>query len=541
LATPVTLAHAPIDPSAKLECVSYAPFRGTQTPLNTKLIISPEQIQEDLIQLAKVSQCIRTYSVDNGLEKVPELASKVGLKVLLGIWIGNGRLKNAQLIETAIALTRDYPDTVQAIIVGNEVLLHGDMTPADLGALIRSVKARVQVPVSYADVWEYWLRYREIAEDVDFITIHVLPYWEDFPVRAERAAAHVGAIEKRVALAFPGKEILIGETGWPSSGRMREAALPSRTNQARVVSEILDLAKREHFRVNLIEAYDASWKREWEGTVGGNWGLFDGVHRELKYPAGVAISNFPFWKQQMGSGMALAIAVFAVAWLTLRRQPWTPRLACWIAIAVSATTAGILLGVAADKLYHESYGFGRWLAWGSLLAAAIASPLCCANALMSGRTMPTFLELIGPGEGRTHSPSTMALGLVLAVITLTATEIALGLVFDPRWRDFPFASLTMAAVPFCTLALLNRPMSGARPVAEAVFATLFAGAALFAIFNEGSHNWQALWTSGAYFLLGATLWQARSVAVAEKTSAVAITIPQMDVSAGKVPALNPAE
>jgi glucan 1,3-beta-glucosidase len=155
--------------------------------------------------------------------------------------------------------------------------------------------------------------------------------------------------------------------------------------------------------------------------------------------------------------------------------------------------------------------------------------------------MPAFLELIGPGEGRTHSPSTMALGLVLAVITLTATEIALGLVFDPRWRDFPFASLTMAAVPFCTLALLNRPMSGARPVAEAVFAALFAGAALFAIFNEGSHNWQALWTSGAYFLLGATLWQARSVAVAEKTSAVAITIPQMDVSAGKVPALNPAE
>ncbi len=170
LATPVTLAHAPIDRSAKLDCVSYAPFRGTQTPLNTKLIISPQQIQEDLAQLAKVSHCIRTYSVDNGLEKVPELASKVGLKVLLGIWIGNGRLKNALLIETAVALAGDYPDTVKAIIVGNEVLLHGDMTPSDLGALIRSVKARVKVPVSYADVWEYWLRYREIAEDVDFVT-----------------------------------------------------------------------------------------------------------------------------------------------------------------------------------------------------------------------------------------------------------------------------------------------------------------------------------------------------------------------------------
>ena len=50
LATPVTLARAPIDPAAKLYCVSYAPFRDDQTPLNPDLIVSPEQIQEDLIE-----------------------------------------------------------------------------------------------------------------------------------------------------------------------------------------------------------------------------------------------------------------------------------------------------------------------------------------------------------------------------------------------------------------------------------------------------------------------------------------------------------
>ena len=398
LATPVTLARAPIDPAAKLECVSYAPFRGSQTPFNPKLIVSPEQIEEDLVELAKVTQCVRTYSVDNGLDKVPELASKVGLKVLLGIWIGNNRTKNALLIDTAVSLAKDYPDAVKAIIVGNEVMLHGDMTPGDLRETIRSVKARVSVPVSYADVWEYWLRYRELSDVVDFVTVHILPYWENSPVRAEDAAAHVVAIAKQVAVAFPGKEVLIGETGWPSNGRMRDGAIPSRTNQARVVSEILDLAKREHFHVNLIEAYDASWKREWEGTVGGNWGLFDGTSRQLKYPPGVAISNYPLWKRQMASGMALAIAVFAAALLTLRRKPWTPRLASWVAVGISATTAGILLGVAADKMFYESYGVGGWLRWGSLLAAAIASPLFCANALMSGRALPTFLRTDRPAR-----------------------------------------------------------------------------------------------------------------------------------------------
>ena len=97
LATPVALTRAPIDDAAKLECVSYAPFRNDQTPHDPTLIVSPEQIAEDLGELAKVSKCIRTYSIDNGLDKVPELASRVGLKVLLGVWIGRDRAKNAHL------------------------------------------------------------------------------------------------------------------------------------------------------------------------------------------------------------------------------------------------------------------------------------------------------------------------------------------------------------------------------------------------------------------------------------------------------------
>src|SRR5580704_172935 len=513
LATPISLARAPIDPNAKLLCVSYAPFRGEQTPLSPATHISAGQISEDLAQLVKISDCVRTYSIENGLDQVPELASKVGLKVIQGIWLSSNRQKNAAQISTGIRLARQYPSTITALVVGNEVLLRGEMTQSDLAATIRLVKAQVSVPVTYADVWEFWLRYRELYDAVDFITIHILPYWEDFPIRAKYAAAHVEQIRRRMEVAFPGKEILSGETGWPSAGRMRDGALPSRTNQARVVSEILDMAKRDSFRVNLIEAYDQPWKRQLEGTVGGYWGLFDSVRRAVKYPPGEAISNYPFWKMQMGCGMALSVFVFGAAWLTLRRRPWTPRLASWIAVGLSATTAGILLGVAADKMFFESYGFGRWLTWGALLAAAIASPLLCANALMSGRPLPTFLELLGPREGRTLSFATMLLGLALLVTTLIGAETALGFVFDPRYRDFPFAALTMAVVPFSSLMLLNRPSQGPRPIAEGVFAGLFAASALYTVFNEGADNWQSLWTCAAYLLFAVTLWRARAVQI----------------------------
>ncbi|MCK1641052.1 beta-(1-6) glucans synthase [Bradyrhizobium sp. 157] len=511
LATPVALTRAPIDDASKLECVSYAPFRNDQTPHDPTLIVKPEQIAEDLKELAKVSKCIRTYSIDNGLDKVPELASRVGLKVLLGVWIGRDRAKNAQLADIAVSLVKDHPGTVAALIIGSEVLLRGDMTVGDLRQTIQSVKPRVDIPVTYADVWEFWLRYREVGADVDFVTAHFLPYWEDIPPRAEDAAAHVDDVRKQVVAAFPGKEILIGETGWPSHGRMRDGALASRVNQARFISEILERARRDNFRVNLFEAYDEPWKRRWEGTVGGYWGLFDGAERKLKYPAGVAISNYPFWKLQMAGGLLLCLCVFAVAWFTPKRQP---ALSSWAAVAASATAGGILLGISIDKMLQESYGLGGWLVQGFLLTAAVTAPLLATCALMSGRGLPAFLEVLGPRKGLTPLFMSNILGVMLIVTTLIAAQTALSLVFDARWRDFPFAALTMAVVPFWTLAFLNGSKSGERPLAEAVFAALFALAAIYIVFNEGFQNWQAMWTGAVYLLLGSALWRGRTPAVA---------------------------
>ena len=510
LAIPTILARAPIDPNAKLQCISYAPFRGHQTSLSPATQVSREQIAEDLAELAKISDCVRTYATDLGLDQIPELAAKVGLKVIQGIWLDRDRQKNLTQISTGIRLAREYPGTITALVVGNEVLLRGEMTASDLAATIRSVKAQVTVPVTYADVWEFWLRNREISDAVDFVTLHILPFWEDVPVPAEFAAAHADAIRRRMASVFPGKEILIGEIGWPSEGRMRESALPSRTNQARVVSEILDLARRENFRVNLFEAYDELWKQQLEGTVGGYWGLFDSVRRTPKYPPGVPISNFPLWKLQMSGGMALAILVFGTAWLTLRRKPWQPPLVSWFAVGISATTAGILFGVAAQKMFYESYGTGSWLLSGALLGAATASPVFGANALMSGRASPTFLELLGPKDYRTLSGLATVHGLAWLVTIVIGTETALGLVFDPRYKDFPFAALTMAAVPFAAMTLLDRPTKGIRPMAESIFAGVFLVAAIYTGLNEGPDNWQSLWTCAAYMLLAVTLWRARA-------------------------------
>ena len=169
------------------------------------------------------------------------------------------------------------------------------------------------MPVTYADVWEFWLRHRDVAAAVDFITIHILPYWEDHPIPVGQAARHVDRIRQQIVDAFPGKEVFLGEFGWPSAGRMREGALPSPVNAARVLHEVVALGKRENYRVNLIEAYDQPWKRKLEGTVGGHWGLFDAYERRAKFAWGGAVSNHPNWRWQAAGGVGFAALVFVAA------------------------------------------------------------------------------------------------------------------------------------------------------------------------------------------------------------------------------------
>ena len=177
------------------------------------------------------------------------------------------------------------------------------MSATDLGAIIREVKSQVSMPVTYADVWEFWLRYSDLQNDVDFVTIHILPYWEDVPLPASVAAAHVDDIRKKVAAAIPNKEILIGEVGWPSAGRMREAARPSPSNQARVITETLELAQRENFRVNVIEAFDQPWKRALEGSTGRYWGIFDRATQAPKFSFCGVVSDHPHWSLQAAAGI----------------------------------------------------------------------------------------------------------------------------------------------------------------------------------------------------------------------------------------------
>ncbi|WP_256360694.1 hypothetical protein [Methylomonas koyamae] len=150
--------------------LSFAPFREGFSPLLEKFPLA-EHVDEDLRLLADKTQTIRTYSSLGGMQSTPELARKYGLQMIQGCWIDAIYLDNQREMEALIKSANANPDVVKRVIVGNEVLLRGEMDVDRLIGYIRAVKQAVKQPVSYADVWSMYMKHPQLINEVDFITI----------------------------------------------------------------------------------------------------------------------------------------------------------------------------------------------------------------------------------------------------------------------------------------------------------------------------------------------------------------------------------
>jgi glucan 1,3-beta-glucosidase len=485
-------------PGPTLPCVSYAPFRDAQSPFDETLVIAPEQIEADLRSLSRLTGCVRIYSIDQGLAQVPQIADRLGLEVLLGAWLSRDGARNAEEIAAVTALADAYPKTVKAVIVGNEVLLRREMPPDRLIAEIRTVAAAVAAPVTYADVWEFWLQHPQVATAVDFLTIHVLPYWEDRPVAADAAVAHVAQVAERMRRAFPGKPILIGEVGWPSRGRMREQALPSPLDQARFVREMLATAARDGLAINLMEGIDQPWKRRLEGTVGGFWGVLD-ADRRLKFPLSGPVSGEPLWLSAAGASAVLAL--LPILWATARRTPL--RWQNWVSLAAAAAAAGCSLVLAGLDVAVGSLSLLDWtLGLAELAVAAASVGLAGHVLLMRARVLPTpaspLIERVRASRVQSMDTTADVLGWLRLATLLGIAATSLCLAVDGRYRDFPTAAYAPPVACFLALAWLGRGRYGAARCAgeEAALAVIAIAAAAAVVASEGLGNIQALSWAG---------------------------------------------
>lgn len=481
LGKPIQLPDA-ASPTHKLQCASYTPFDKDQSPFDQPFRLRPARMDADLALLAERFQCIRTYSM-TGLEAIPALARKHGLKVMLGAWVNANPVDTDKEVQLLIAAANANPDVVSAVIVGNEALLRKEVTGERLAALIGEVKRQVKVPVTYADVWEFWLQHPQVAPAVDFLTIHLLPYWEDAPRGIDDALAHVADVRRVFGTRFAPKDILIGETGWPSEGRQRETAVPSRANEARFIRGFVAMAEANGWHYNLIEAFDQPWKRASEGAVGGYWGLYDADRQDKGVLEG-PVSNLQHWPQWL-----LASAVLMAAMLVLAGCPATTLGA--LLLPLLAAFGAACLGLWGELMRTHARFAGEWV-WAVLLAGL--------NLLVLAHAVLALARRAGWRE-RLFAWLEVRAGWWLLAAGFAAAVSMLAMVFDPRYRSFPTPALALPA-----LVYLLRPVAAAR--AEVALLAFIVGAGVLPqLYREGLQNQQAWGWAVVSVVMTAALWR----------------------------------
>ena len=483
---------------ALLPCVSYSPFRHREgrddiTPFNYLVSVSPAQIETDLRILKTLTNCVRTYGLSQGLDAVPAVARKLGMRVRMGLWLARDEAHNRRELDRGIALAREFKDVIDLLVVGNEVLLRREVSPEALGNYLKETRQRSPVPITYADVWEFWQRHAALAQHVDVVTVHILPYWEDEPVEVSRAADHVLSVAAKMQLQFANKRIWVGETGWPAAGRQRAGAVPGKVEQSRFLSDLVSRINTQtttqpnRSDYNVIEGFDQPWKRSFEGAMGGYWGLFDQFGQARVQIGGRIREDVHWWRGPLGALLAGAAALLAC---NIRRRPM-------VGVALSAALVGAVIPV-------------QWL----MVQQWDRSPREMAASIFLA-FLGTAVTWVSLQEKSTKIQDALRLALLFA----TATA-ALVLLLESRYRPFPwwwFLAPT-AALWAQRLRLGDRLQRASNEAL--LMGAVVAVCALGIMWAEGWRNLQAL-TYGALLLLLAAvvLWPRRTTTISASNTA----------------------
>jgi len=361
---------------------AFSPFHAGESP-QSGIYPSIAQIRSDLALVAKHTHDIRTYTVQGDLGQIPALAAPYHLNVTLGAWIDQHPKANEAELKKVVKVANANAD-VKAVMVGNEVILRRNLTVPELAADIEYVKKRVHVPVSTAEPWHVWLHHPELAKSVDFITVHLLPYWEGVPEKdaVQYALMRLHEVEKR----FPGKKVVIGEIGWPSDGIDIGAARASRVLQARFLRDFFNIAQKQHLDYFVMEAFDQPWKTSFEGRAAGYWGMWS-LDRQAKWSLTGPVQQNRAW---LAWALGSSLLGFLVTLLMLGVRPdirWPGKiLFAALVQGFGAALASLLMTMG------ETY-----LSWS---AAAVWAALAAGQALLLFLLVADSFDLVETLFGR---------------------------------------------------------------------------------------------------------------------------------------------
>lgn len=235
-------------------------------------VIGESQIRKRMRILKPHTDWVRSFSCIEGNELVPVIAKEMGIKTLVGAWLGSDREKNAMEIDNLIRLAKE--GFVDVASVGNEVLYRNELSEEELLRYISEVKKAIPgIPVGYVDAYYEFVTRPALSNICDVILSNCYPFWEG--TSFDWSLEHVNQMYHQAMGAGGGKRVIITETGWPSAGASLGNAMPSEQNAIRYFINMHTWAQNNGVEVFHFSSFDESWKVGAEGDVGAHWGIWD--------------------------------------------------------------------------------------------------------------------------------------------------------------------------------------------------------------------------------------------------------------------------
>ncbi|MDD5461034.1 MAG: exo-beta-1,3-glucanase [Methylococcales bacterium] len=283
-----------------LQCAAFSPYVGKLSP-DYGAHPSPELINTLLDTLIKETpfRCIMTYGVLNGLDAIFKAAKARHIKVIAILWLDNDIAVNSQSISKGIEVAKAFPKTIIKLSCGSELRTrHGYAFDGEITRCIDALReAGVTQPITTIDTWWEWCNrsltcaQTSFAAKVDWVGINIFPWWENkfsgihTCTPAEKAADfHIARLED-IHRAYPGKEVIVTEFGWPNGPEGgtevnpktgEHCGIATQKNQTLVVQSTFKKLAKKLWSGVVFEAFSENWKPDKEGDFGRFWGICQG-------------------------------------------------------------------------------------------------------------------------------------------------------------------------------------------------------------------------------------------------------------------------
>ena len=258
--------------------IAYSPYRDGQGPGSFPLP-SEAEILEDLNIIKERWKLIRLYGADDVSERVLTVIqnNSLAIKVLQGAWIESATtiVDNETQLNKMIELANKYSDIVVAVNIGNEMSLRNSPSTNTILNYIQTTKQSISQPVTVNDVYSYWNnnQAQDIANAVDFISVHIYAYWDNQML--VNSLSYTQNLFSDIESRYPNKQIVIGESGWPSSDNNEKIGIANLQNQKSFFNDYSAWINQQQIVSFYFEAFDEKWKSQASGLeVEEHWGLY---------------------------------------------------------------------------------------------------------------------------------------------------------------------------------------------------------------------------------------------------------------------------